>query len=289
MKVLVVGDIMLDQYTFARTERRAEEANIPVWDEVRNEYRLGGAANTAHNLKAIGKEEVEVHLAGMCGSAVVSHLLDGAGILRDRVMGGSTMTKRRFVDETQKYVMRLDNFRRFDPAEVDFFEMMMDYWPQSFDAAIISDYDKGTITEKIVKLVRNVSGFVVVDSKREDLRVFEGTNVLKVNESEHGAQSSSKLYTNFTKFFEYVVVTRGKDGADLLQCEQVKSTDKRYIIHRENFPADKVTAKDVTGCGDTHTAAMTFALLKNREIRNAVRFANQCAGKVVQQFGTSVV
>lgn len=289
MKVLVVGDVMLDRYSHVRTTRLAEEAKIPVWDELYDEHRLGGAANTAHNLKAIGGDEVQVHLAGICGSKTVYQLLDKVGVIRDRVVGMATMTKRRFVDESQKFVMRLDNFRVFDPNDVELFEQLVDYYPQQFDAIIFSDYDKGTITENVVRKLRPLAPLTVVDSKREDLRIFDGMRVLKVNELEYSAQVSSRLYPNVTKFFDFVVVTRGKDGADLLQCEQVKSNDRRYIVHKEEFPVEKVIAKDVTGCGDTHTAAMTFALLKTHDIRTAVKFANKCAAKVVQQFGTSVV
>jgi rfaE bifunctional protein kinase chain/domain len=297
-RVLVVGDIMLDQYTHVKTERTAEEASIPVWDEVRQEYRLGGAANVAHNLKALGKEEVDVHLAGICGSSVVTWRLDQAKIKRERVMGQETMTKRRFVDQDGRYVMRLDNFRKFETGEIEFFEMMMNYWEQQFDCVIFSDYDKGTITPAVVDTFKKLAPLVIVDSKREDLRIFDGAQILKVNEKEYSAQVSSKIYPNFTEFFQYVVVTRGGDGATLIMCDHAKSVKydlspgriigESYTNHSEEFPVIRVMAKDVTGCGDTHTAAMAFCTLKTRDVRSAVKFANSCAAQVVQKFGTSV-
>lgn len=298
-KVLVVGDIMLDQYTHVKTTRQAEEAKIPVWDELRQEYRLGGAANVAHNLKAIGKDEVEVHLAGICGSLVVIHRLRELGIKNDRMLGHETMIKRRFVDENKNFVMRLDNFQKFDNAEVKFFEMMMDYWEQQFDCVIFSDYDKGTITPAVVSVFKKLAPLTIVDSKRADLRIFDGMNILKVNEKEYSAQVSNKLYPNFTEFFQYVVVTRGGEGSTLIMCDHAKSVKRTlspgviigdsYTNHSEEFPVIRVMAKDVTGCGDTHTAAMAFCTLKTRDVRSAVKFANSCAAQVVQKFGTSVV
>ena len=113
-RVLVAGDLMLDHYVHVRTSRKAEEADIPVWDEFKNEYRLGGAANVAHNLKAIGGRDVSVHLAGICGSSVVSSRLRDLDIDTSLVVGHETMTKRRYVDSDGRIVMRADNFRQFD-------------------------------------------------------------------------------------------------------------------------------------------------------------------------------
>lgn len=297
-KVLVVGDIMLDHYTHVKSERQAEETNIPVWDEARQEYRLGGAANVAHNLKCIGKDEVDVHLAGICGSSVISHRLKELHIGSERVIGHETMVKRRFI-ENDRIIFRLDNFKRFGEEEVEFFEMMMNYYSeQSFDAVIFSDYDKGTLTDQIVNTFKKLAPFVVVDSKRYDLRLYEGCDVLKVNSSEYSVQVSNKNYENFAGFFKNVVVTQGQRGADLIQSDPSRSASQKridgsfigssYTNHIEHFPGELAVAKDPTGCGDTHTAAMTYTYLRTKDIRNAVRFANFAAAQVVQKFGTSV-
>lgn len=292
---------MLDHYTHVRTDRKAEEADIPVWDEIRNEFRLGGAANVANNLKAIGGDEVEVHIAGIMGSQDGHHLLRSVGIGTERTYGNSTMTKRRYVDQGLSFVGRFDNMKSFPKDEIDFFEMMLSYWDEHFDCVIISDYDKGTITAQIAEEMRKCP-LTIVDSKRADLSIFNGTTVLKVNQKEFTAQVSSPLYPDVTKFFKNCVITKGAAGADLLCSErpprehglygeQTRTgvTRERYVVHKEEFPLDqKVQARDVTGCGDTHTAALAFALLKTGDLRSAVKFANRCASQVVQKFGTSV-
>lgn len=299
-KILVVGDIMLDHYINVKSDRRAEEADIPVWDELKQEFRLGGAANVAHNLKYIGKDDVDVHLAGICGSSVVSQRLKELEVRSERVNGNETMVKRRFVANDQ-IIFRHDNFKKFSEDEVEFFEMMINYQAgQSFDAVIFSDYDKGTLTDRVVGILKKAAPFVVVDSKRYDLRMFEGCDVLKVNSSEYSTQVSNKNYENenFVGLFKNVVVTRGSQGADLIQGELTlygdpvridgMFTGRSYTNTTEHFPGELVISNDPTGCGDTHTAAMTYTYLRTQDIRSAVRFANFAAAQVVQKFGTSV-
>jgi rfaE bifunctional protein kinase chain/domain len=297
VKILAIGDIMVDRYTYVRSSRRAAEAPIPVWDQVGWEARPGGAANLAVNLKSLCGPDDEVKLCGIMGMDMGAEteadnytmFQDFFGLDTEMVVNGSTMVKHRYVDrDSGQYVFRHDNFQEFLQGDVVWFESAAFglLREEKFDAVVISDYGKGTITPTIISYIRDIP-LAVVDSKRNDLRIFEGMNVLKVNEPEYSAQVSSRLYPNFTKFFEYCVVTKGEKGADLLQCEQVKSDDRRYMIHTESFPVQPQKATDVTGCGDTFTAAMTVELLRSRDVRRAVKFANFCAGKKVQKFGTA--
>lgn len=298
-KVLVVGDVMVDRYTFVSTDRIAPEAPIPVWDEVRTEQRLGGAANVAHNLKSLGPE-IEVYLAGIVEMKRNLPLLQGAGIdVITLCTHGSTMLKHRYVDEKSlRYLFRADSFKKFPEKDVTFFEEMLSHFlpEKRFDAVIFSDYDKGTITDKVVRLARACSDLVIVDSKRLDLSMYQNSKILKVNEHEYARQGLCSAYPYVEMLFENVVVTKGARGAELRQSEMVNDpavsngvVNLRYKIHTEQFPVSSVNAKDVTGCGDTHTAAMAFSLLVNKDIRLAIKFANACAQSVVQKFGTSTV
>lgn len=290
MRALVIGDIMVDQTTKVLTNRNAAEADIPVWDHQTEMLWPGGAANTARNLKAIGQDSIEVFLCGIVGEYhhnTIKHLTQAN---MDLVVNGPTMIKHRFVDHRNNYVFRYDNFQKFDKDDVEWFETVMGgHLFHDFDVVVMSDYNKGTITPEIVQMVKNAP-LTVVDSKREDLSLFDGIKVLKLNEHEYSAQVSSRNYTNFTKFFQHCVITKGENGAELQMCEHVKSSDNRYIVHSEKFPTDPQKAFDVTGCGDTFTAALAYDLIKSGgDIRRAIRFANFCAGKVVQKFGTETV
>jgi D-beta-D-heptose 7-phosphate kinase / D-beta-D-heptose 1-phosphate adenosyltransferase len=286
-RVLVIGDVMVDRYVYVQSTRTAEEAKIPVWDEVSVEPRPGGAGNVAYNLVSM---DLDVWL---CGIGPRSTDWCFSGIDTSLCTGGETMYKTRYVDVgcDPKILFRLDNMKRFSQKAIDEFRIAFDIKSeraQPFDAVIISDYDKGTVIPEVIRFALK-SPIVIVDSKREDLSIFDGASVLKVNEKEFSAQASSKLYPNVTAFFDYVVVTKGAAGADLLQFDRFASDGNRYVTHKESFEAKKVRAVDVTGCGDTHTAAMACALLRGGDMRAAVKFANDCASSVVQRFGTSTV
>jgi len=290
MKILVVGDIMIDRYEYVSTNRNAPEAAIPVWDHISHENRLGGAANVAHNLKALGGDEVDVFLAGIV-EVEAKKMISKIGIDTILCAGFDTMYKNRYVDKsTMKIVFRSDNIKEFRRQSLETFELSLRHFLEGhqFDAVIFSDYNKGTISKFVVDIVSPCTKTRIVDSKRLDLSMYKGSQLLKINEHEYAAQVARGPYTNVESLFEFVVVTHGSKGAELRQQEIVKSGTERYMVHSENFPVESVKVNDVTGCGDTHTAAMTFSLLKNNDMRLAVRFANACSRNVVQKFGTSV-
>ena len=282
---------MIDEYIHVQTSRSAPEARIPVWDYTHREFRLGGAANVANNLKSMGGDEVDIHLAGLA-SIHDRRLIAKRGIDVTLCSGDQTMIKTRYVDSNEKILFRFDNHQKVHELDQLFLYSMLEHFSfDVYDAVVVSDYDKGTIDSRIMEVLQKMCiSPTIVDSKRKDLRLFENSTVLKINESEYATQVSSDLYPYIERLFDYVVVTKGASGSELRQCEISKSGNKRYMIHSENFKTEKVQAKDVTGCGDTHTAALCFSLLKNNgDIRMAVRFANACATRVVQKFGTSVV
>ena len=287
--VLVVGDVMIDRYIHVRTERNAPEASIPVWDELRKENRLGGAANVAHNLKSLGKDDLIVYLAGIVGHED-RKMISRTGIDTILCTGAETMLKQRYVDEGGKFLFRSDNKKSFSMDSKQSFKSCLSHFlpGHSFDAVVFSDYDKGTIDEEIVSMLSHRGKFVVVDSKRIDLSLYRGSSFLKLNESEYSAQISRGPYDCVEELFDGVVVTLGSRGAELRQHDKKRSSQSKYAIDVEHFPTQAADVVDVTGCGDTHVAAFTFSLLNGHDPRSSVRFANVCASKVVNLFGTSV-
>lgn len=291
-KILVIGDVILDRYTYVKTERMCPDAPVPVWDEIRHESRLGGAANVAANLASLAKDQdAEVWLAGVVSNDVRFKLIE-AGINTDLCSTSRSIIKHRYVDvEQMKILGRFDNVKKLNEGEVELFEEMFSELCDlsSFDAVIFSDYRIGTISDEFAKRVcSEVPDRIFVDSKRKDLSIYEGSYVFKLNESEYSAQVSSNLYTNVERLCKFCVVTQGASGASLLQGEVLD--EKRYIVHSEMFPIDKVKAVDVTGCGDTFIASLVYyCTVQQNDLRKAVKFANFCSMQVVQKFGTSVV
>ncbi len=293
-RILVIGDIIVDNYTFVTSERQCSEAPLPVWDEQLTQRRLGGAANVALNLSNIDSDCI-VQLAGLCSSktleAVRSFGLNP--LIHDTTCD---IIKHRYVDaRTNQIVARFDNRKLFDHDSVKEFEtafLLEIDQGLKFDCVIISDYRMGTITEKIAKKLCSMQTPVFVDSKRLDLSIFKGAHVIKLNDEEYGMQVSSSFgrsYVNVESLSNYCVVTKGPKGCQVRYCEL--ADQNRYIVHSIDVGTVKVNAVDVTGCGDTFIAALAYHMT-TKQVNDpfiASRFANFCASRVVQKFGTAVI
>jgi rfaE bifunctional protein kinase chain/domain len=309
--ILVVGDIIIDHYIDVVTSRKAEESNINVYDEVKNYYRLGGAANVANNVRSLFKfdDVVNVYLMGIAGlndtldirvdsfgniRSTVSDLIRDSGIdesLLNFYYSGDTMIKSRYTN-SKNIIFRSDNKKIFNEKNIEhfnetFFSRLSSRAP--YDIVIISDYDKGTISKNVTDHIFDLNVPVIVDSKRYDLEIFNGADVIKLNEFEYYRQVSGHLYSCPEKLCKNLVVTRGSKGCELRVYDSSKSKDNEYVTHIESFPVNKVDSVDVTGCGDTHTASMAYSLLFSKDIRKAIEFANKCSSVVVTKFGTSTI
>lgn len=300
-KILVVGDIMVDRYTYVRTERTCPDAPVPVWDELRTEIRLGGAANVANNLVSlIDGQDVDVYLAGIVGNDM-KWKIEETGIKTLFCNVGPSIVKHRYVDvDGTRIIGRFDNFKQFsDEATALFCDTLVAEWRhEKFDAVILSDYRMGTIAARLAEdICRYHECPVYVDSKRKNLSMFSGASLVKLNESEFVDQLSCRDYECVESLFDVCVVTRGPKGAELRTYEQEENRvmtgviEAKYTIRSIEFPlVQKIDAVDVTGCGDTFMAALVYYVTtKSDDVAMAIKFANFCATQVVQKFGTSVV
>jgi bifunctional ADP-heptose synthase (sugar kinase/adenylyltransferase) len=226
-------------------------------------------------------------------------MLRDADIKTGALVGGQTMVKRRYVErDTSRIIFRHDDILRFRQNDVWNLELSFDdlmrYENGNFDAIVVSDYDKGTITGRVLdEISANKGTLRIVDSKRRDLSTFRDFDILKLNWQEYCAQQDSARQRCLEEMFGAVVVTRGDRGAELRMFDRAASAqagEGKFVVHAEKFKVEPIRSVDVTGCGDTHTAAMAWALINDPlDVRSAVRFANKCAGDVVRKFGTSVV
>lgn len=291
-KVLVFGDIIIDRYIHVSSTRMAAEADVPVCDVVKVDNRAGGAANVAANVRSLLEDDNEVTLLGVF-SADIFPL---PGVNDSYCPISSPMIKERFISPDLDMLFRVDNFKKFSAGLSSsilssLFKMKKN--EEMFDCLVVSDYDKGTVTKETFDVARTLCrGNIIVDSKRKDLSIFEGSDLLKVNESEYDSQLSGVPYSHVESLFKRVIVTRGAAGADIKEKEphneRSSYAKESYKISSINVPAPRVSPVDVTGCGDTHTAAMACYLLFNDDVHAAVKFANSCAADVVQRFGTAV-
>ena len=237
LKILVLGDSCYDKYHFGEITRLSPEAPVPVFDLVSTDERPGMASNVVKNLDSLGAQ---------------TRFLTNSEVL----------TKERYVDiRSGQQLIRVDKGSTVAPLDESIFQETS---LNEYDAVVISDYNKGFLSEHVVKfLLKTYKGPVFVDSKKKDLSHYEKC-FIKINESEF--DNLKAIPPNCE-----LIVTLGPKGA------RYKDT---------TYPTKKVEVFDVCGAGDTFFAAFVCAYLIEKNIIKSIKFANKCASITVQKLGT---
>jgi len=296
--VLIVGDLMLDEYLWGHVNRISPEAPVPVVEVQRRSFTAGGAANTAANVASLGGSAI---IAGIVGDdaegARIRDLMAGLGIDTSAIVTDSTRpttTKTRVVAHSQQMV-RIDHEQLgplSDAVEVELLAQLESQLTR-VRAAVVSDYGKGVITpslcERFLALARAAGVPVVVDPKGTDYRKYRGATVVKPNQLETGKVLNRELRTtaeveqagrellNFLGAESSVLVTRGAHGMTLLEAG-------RPAVH---VPAQAREVYDVTGAGDTVAGTLALALAVGGTLELACRLASFAAAVVVGKVGTA--
>ena len=293
LNVLVVGDVILDRYFMGGSDRISPEAPIPVVMVDNTQDKLGGAANVANNLKALG---ANVCLLGMVGhdtyADVLSSLVQAQGIDYDfqAIPKKHTITKARVISRHQQ-MLRLDFENSF--AEVDKATLLekMNQKLSTVDIVLFSDYLKGTLSdvESWIQLCRAAGKKVIVDPKGFNFLRYKNASVLTPNQKEFEAivgacgtqdilrHKATKLIKKLS--LEALLITQGENGMTL-----VKATGEPF--HQTTKSAEVV---DVTGAGDTVVATFALAMAKGYPLERCAYLANIGAGIVVKHLGTAVL
>ena len=294
LKVLVIGDIMLDRYIHGEVDRISPEAPVPVLRHAQRYERAGGAANVAMNLAGLG---CQTFLAGFWGNDTeqteLSAILDKAGIDSVGVVTSShpTISKTRIVGRNQQ-LLRLDIESRDDFPAVDS-QRLLDRASElatKVHAVILSDYAKGAVTEPlcaaVIRAARSANIPVLVDPKTADFSKYSGATTICPNLGELSlatgvpahqtdailAAAQSMLNEHDLRF---LTVTMSEKGISVLRREGVYHSPARA---REVF--------DVSGAGDTVIATLAACLAGGLNTITAVELANLAAGIVVGKVGT---
>ncbi len=296
-KVLVLGDIMLDHYIWGKVERISPEAPVPVLDVQKEEYRLGGAANVALNLKALG---AQVFLCGVVGNdeagSIVKALLTEKGIDAKAMVADArraTTRKTRIGADTQQ-IVRIDHENRIDiPAKLEEkIIRQLEKMLRTVDAVIIEDYNKGLLTEKVIEstimLAKQQGKLVTVDPKQKNFFHYKGVDVFKPNYSEM-QKNLGLIFESDAEFAKHawqlktkikcknLVITRGEKGLFIF------SEDKK----EHHIPTFAREVYDVSGAGDTVISTLTLALCTGCDIETSAVIANHAAGVVCGKMGTA--
>ena len=291
-RVLVVGDVMLDRYWFGDVERISPEAPVPVVRVARTDDRLGGAANVARNVAALG---AAASLIGVIGADepgdCVRRLLEASGVAPHLFVDAAVKTtiKLRVIGRTQQ-LLRIDfeNKPTDDAllAKLDEFERVV----SDHDVVVFSDYGKGGLTHipRMIAAARAAGRRVLVDPKGSEYARYRGAHIITPNRAElrevvgrwaDEAELTTKAQALRRDLdLEALLVTRSEEGMSLYG---EGSTLNVPTVAREVF--------DVSGAGDTVIATMAAALAAGASLEDAVRLSNQAAGIVVGKLGTAVV
>ena len=290
-RVLVVGDVMLDRYWFGEVSRISPEAPVPVVKVERSEDRLGGAANVARNVVALGARVALLSVVGTdeAGQAL-QRLLSEEGIESSLHQDAdlSTTIKLRVIGRQQQ-LLRID-FENWPTHEVLRAKLMefSDRLPDC-DVVILSDYGKGGLTHitEMIRLARAAGKRVLVDPKGEDYSRYAGATMITPNRAELreviGKWSSEDDLARRARQLreelglEALLLTRSEEGMTLFRAEGVT---------HEAAQAREVY--DVSGAGDTVIATMAVMLASGADPATAMRLANRAAGIVVGKLGTAV-
>jgi len=292
VRILVVGDVMLDRYWFGDVSRISPEAPVPVVRIEKREARLGGAANVARNAAALG---AHAGLLGIVGAdeagTQVEQLLEGGGIhsylKRDEAI--STIIKLRVIGRQQQ-MLRID-FEE-PPSDTVLRNKLMQFKTllPDYNVIILSDYAKGSLVNvaDMIASARTEGKVVMVDPKGDDFTRYAGATVLTPNKGELkrivGSWSSEEQLTTKAQNLrtelklDALLLTRSEEGMTLFTAD-----DKFHI------PADAREVFDVSGAGDTVIATMAAMLGAGASWNEAVQTANRAGGIVVGKLGTATV
>ena len=297
LRILVVGDVMIDRYIVGDVERISPEAPVPVLRQARSYARPGGAANVAMNLAGLG---LQATLAGLVGdddaASELQRMVAAAGVDTGALVTGSrpTIAKTRLVSRTQQ-LMRIDVESRDAASESDVAELTQRAVAAvaQADAVILSDYAKGALTAGLCRAVidtaRERGVPILADPKTRDLAKYSGATTICPNLSELSAatgveahatprllQAGRDLLSDLD--VEFLTVTMSEKGIHVLRHG---GTEQEY-----HSPARAREVFDVSGAGDTVIATLAAGLAGGLQVHSAVELANVAAGIVVAKLGT---
>jgi len=292
VRVLVVGDVMLDRYWFGNVNRISPEAPVPVVHVQRTEERPGGAANVARNITALEGDATLLAVVGEDEAAASLERLLAADKVKSSLHRDpelSTTVKLRVIGQHQQ-LLRID-FERPPShealsAKLDEYDRLVD----AADAVVLSDYGKGGLehVQKMIARARARRKPVLVDPKGDDYSRYRGATLLTPNRSEFRevagrwsdeadfARRAQKLRIDLD--LEALIVTRSEEGMSLFTAKE---------SHHEATQAREVF--DVSGAGDTVIGVLSLMVASGADLHSAMRVANQAAGIVVGKLGTAVV
>ncbi len=301
-RVVVIGDIIMDEYIWGDVSRISPEAPVPVVEVKRQTKTLGGAANVIHNMATLGAEPL---LCGVIGEdrtgRRILNKVDQMGLKTDGMVvepGRPTSIKTRIVAHNQQ-VVRFDRESKKNIGS-ESIEKILDFITknlETIDAIVVTDYGKGVISAPLMKGLRDLvrpasegSIIIAVDPKTGNFEYYHEVDVITPNHHEAGS------YCGFEIIDEETLMKAGEKMLDELNCRSVLITQGRDGVtlfehggETTHIPTVAKKVFDVTGAGDTVIGTFSLGLASGLDLKSSAVLSNFAAGIVVGEVGTSTV
>ena len=292
MKILVIGDIILDKYIFGKVDRISPEAPIIIHKHEYEEKYLGGASNLANHLSY---NEKNVGICGLLGknesSKILKKLFKNSKIIDETLYlkNYSPSIKTRFISQNQS-VLRYD--KEPNEIKIQLFNKIKKILDK-YDIIVISDYNKKFINNKLLKKIINYifkkKKFIAIDTKKTDLKLIKNVNLLKCNIKEAkkifhidnndliNSKNINKIRILLNKFkINSAIITYGGEGSIFIdQKKLISSRTKKMFFY------------DLSGAGDAFFAAYIFGLSSYQSEKFCLKIANNYAERIIQNFGNN--
>ena len=298
-KILVVGDLMVDEYLWGDVDRISPEAPVQIVSVKNENYTLGGAGNVVNNLVELG---AKVSVIGITGADRHGDLLlkklheigvDTTGIVQEP--DRPTTRKTRIIAANQ-HVLRIDRETKREISTVTF-KLLAGFIEEkifSADIVLVSDYNKGLITNSLLlQLIESAEKYnkrIIADPKGLDFSKYSGVFLLTPNKKE------AALVTGTEILDESEIIKAGNKILDAVNVDNLLITCGKngMVLFEKNKKAYKISAKamqvyDVSGAGDTVLAVIGLALASGATLKNSASIANTAAGIVVGKVGTATI
>lgn len=299
-KIMIVGDMMLDVYMNGKVERISPEAPVPIVSVTKTFSRLGGAANVAQNLKALGAEPILCSIIGKdeksndLTSLMLEHNMNVSGIVKsnERI----TTTKVRIIGNNAQ-MLRVDTEDTFDLTETEHNSLLVKIREiantENIDGIILQDYNKGVLTEKLIKEVISIANEknipIGVDPKKKNFLAYQNVTFFKPNlkELKEGVGISSKD-DDIEGIIKAVDLLHDK-----LNCRYIMTTlSERGVLIKDyetntthHIPAHLRKIADVSGAGDTVLSVAMLCLVCKQDAYSIAALSNLAGGLVCEEIG----
>ena len=293
IKVLIIGDAMIDSYMWGSINRQSPESPIPIVDVEKHEKRLGGAANVASNIKALGGTPILCSVIGNDDKGffdlMKAEKLSTEGILQE---DRKTTLKTRIISEN-KHQLRVDEEDTFSISNESDFIQHTKHLMKDVQIVIFQDYNKGVLSKNIIsELISSAKKLnipVLVDPKKDNYWEYKGVDLFKPNSKELTESNSSDNDSLSLDSLAHIVSYQRKqlDAKAFL----LTLSEKGVYIQTENesthYPAFKRNIVDVSGAGDAVIATAALALAKNINFNAIAQLANLAGGLSCESVGVN--